>query len=173
MSLTHLALKLGKKKIVCLSSSDRPSCLAWLWKVFFFNLKKKICFIKIQNYIIRKRCWNCQQSITHVHNGIWEFRSLQDRIRHSLIFMNIISGVGNTVAKMADAMDTTDMCTLAIEVKHGPKSLINIISTYKMKMTLSEVFDVVSKDLQEMLVQVQVSAKEDGCPSADWTCWQF
>ena len=53
--------------------------------------------------------------------------------------MNIISGVGNTVAKMADAMDTTDGCTLAIEVKHGPKSLINIISTLEMKMTLSEV----------------------------------
>ena len=53
--------------------------------------------------------------------------------------MNIISGVGNTVAKMADAMDTTDACTLAIEVKHGPKSLINIISTFEMKMTLSEV----------------------------------
>ena len=28
-----------------------------------------------------------------------------------------------------------------------------------MKMTLSEVFNVVSKDLQEVLVQVQVSAK--------------
>ena len=76
--------------------------------------------------------------------------------------MNIISGVGNTIAKMADAMDTTDACTLAIEVKHGPKSLINIISTFEMKMTLSEVFDVVSKDLQEVLVQVQVSAKEEG-----------
>ena len=49
--------------------------------------------------------------------------------------------------------------TLAIEVKQGPKSLINIISTFEMKMTLSEVFDVVSKDLQEVLVQVQVSAK--------------
>ena len=56
--------------------------------------------------------------------------------------MNIISGVGNTVAKVADAMDTTDACTLAIEVKHGPKSLINIISTFEMKMTLSEVFDL-------------------------------
>ena len=31
-----------------------------------------------------------------------------------------------------------------------------------MKMTLSEVFDVVSKDVQEVLVQVQVSAKEEG-----------
>ena len=31
-----------------------------------------------------------------------------------------------------------------------------------MKMTLSEVFDVVSKDLQEVLVQVQVSAKDEG-----------
>ena len=51
---------------------------------------------------------------------------------------------------MADAMDTTDACTLAIEVKHGPKSLINIISTFEMKMTLSEVFDVVSKDLQDL-----------------------
>ena len=62
--------------------------------------------------------------------------------------MTIISGVGNTIANMADAMDTTDACTLAIEVKQGPKSLINIISTFEMKMTLSEVFDVVSKDLQ-------------------------
>ena len=52
--------------------------------------------------------------------------------------MTIISGVGNTVANMADAMDTTDACTLAIEVKQGPKSLINIISTFEMKMTLSE-----------------------------------
>ena len=57
-------------------------------------------------------------------------------------------------------MDTTDACTLAIEVKHGPKSLINIIITFEMKMTLSEVFDVVLKDLQEVLVQMQVSAKE-------------
>ena len=31
-----------------------------------------------------------------------------------------------------------------------------------MKMTLSEVFDVVSKDLQEVLVQGQVSAKDEG-----------
>ena len=62
--------------------------------------------------------------------------------------MTIISGVGNTVANMADAMDTTDACTLAIEVKQGPKSHINIISTFDMKMTLSEVSDVVSKDLQ-------------------------
>ena len=61
--------------------------------------------------------------------------------------MNIISE--NTVVKMADAMDTTDACTLAIEVKHGPKSLINIISTFEMKMMPSEVFDAVSKDLQE------------------------
>ena len=59
-------------------------------------------------------------------------------------------------------MDTTGACTLVIEVKHGPKSLINIISTFEMKMMLSEVFDVVSKDLQEVLVQVQVSAKEEG-----------
>ena len=75
--------------------------------------------------------------------------------------MTIISGVGNTVANMADAMDTTDVCTvtLTIEVRQGPKSLINIISTFEMKMTLSEVFDVVLKDLQEVLVQVQVSAK--------------
>ena len=58
---------------------------------------------------------------------------------------------------MEDAMDT---CTLAIEVKHGPKSLVDIISTFEMKMTLSEVFNVVSKDLQEVLVQVQVSVKE-------------
>ena len=48
------------------------------------------------------------------------------------------------------------------EVKHGQKSLINIISTFEMKMMLSEVFDVLSKDLQEVLVQVQVSAKEEG-----------
>ena len=65
-------------------------------------------------------------------------------------------------AKVADAMDTTGACTFVIEVKHGPKSLINIISTFEMKMMLSEVFDVVSKDLQEVLVQVQVSAKEEG-----------
>ena len=71
--------------------------------------------------------------------------------------------VGNTVAKMADqTTDTTDVCTIAIEVKHGPKSLINIISTFEMKMTLSEVFDVVSKDLHEVLVQVQVSSKGEG-----------
>ena len=31
-----------------------------------------------------------------------------------------------------------------------------------MKMTLSEVFDVVSKGLQEVLVQGQVSAKDEG-----------
>ena len=75
--------------------------------------------------------------------------------------MTIISGVGNTVANMADAMHGYNrrVHTLAIEVKQGPKSLINIISTFEMKMTLSEVFDVVSKDLQEVLVQVQVSAK--------------
>ena len=49
-----------------------------------------------------------------------------------------------------------------LEVKHGPKSLINIISTFEMKMTLSEVFDVVLKDLQEVLVQGQVLAKDEG-----------
>ena len=49
-----------------------------------------------------------------------------------------------------------------LEVKHGPKSLINIISTFEMEMTLSEVFDVVLKDLQEVLVQGQVSAKDEG-----------
>ena len=68
--------------------------------------------------------------------------------------MTIISGVGNTVANMADAMDTTDACTLAIEVKQGPKSLINIISTYEMKMMLSEMFDVVSKDLLSVRISV-------------------
>ena len=31
-----------------------------------------------------------------------------------------------------------------------------------MKMTLLEVFDVVSKDMQEVLVQVQVLAKDEG-----------
>ena len=49
-----------------------------------------------------------------------------------------------------------------LEVQHGPKSLINIISTFEMKMTLSEVFDVVLKDMQEVLVQGQVSAKDEG-----------
>ena len=78
--------------------------------------------------------------------------------------MNIISGVGNTIAKMVDAvaMDTTDVCTLTIEVKHGPKSLINIISTFEMKMTLSEVFDVV------ICVAIkQTSVLIHSCPSAD------
>ena len=105
--------KAKKKKKNCLLVLVRPTVLSgptvkvfFFLFYFFFNF-----FIQIQNYIIRKHYWNCQQSITHVRSGDWEFRSLQDRIRHSLIFMTIISGVGNTVANMADAMDTMDVCT--------------------------------------------------------------
>ena len=101
----------AKKKKNCLLVLVRPTVLSGptvkvFFYFFFFNF-----FIQIQNYIIRKHYWNCQQSITHVRIGNRKFRSLQDRIRHSLIFMTIISGVGNTVANMADAMDTTDVCT--------------------------------------------------------------
>ena len=99
-----------KKLFACPRPTDRlvrPDCKSFFFNFFFFlNF-----FIQIQNYIIRKHYWNCQQSIAHVRIGNWEFRSLQDWIRHSLIFMTIISGVGNTVANMADAMDTTDVCT--------------------------------------------------------------
>ena len=105
--------KKKKKMPACPHPTDRlvrPDCKSFCLFVCFFNF-----FIKIQNYIIRKHCWNCQQSITHVRIGSWELHCLQDRIRHSLIIMNIISGVGNKVAKMADAMDTTDVCTFAIE----------------------------------------------------------
>ena len=112
--------------------------------------------------IIRKRCWNCQQSIAHLRIGNWEFCSLQDRIHHSLIFMNIISGVGIPLQKWRTLWIQRTHARSPLEVKHGPKSLINIISTFEMKMTLSEVSDVVLKDLQEVLVQGQVSAKDEG-----------
>ena len=97
----------------CLLVLVRPTVLSGpTVKVFFLFIYFFNFFIQIQNYIIRKHYWNCQQSIAHVCIGInWEFRSLQDQIRHSLTFMTIISGVGNTVANMVDAMDTTDVCT--------------------------------------------------------------
>ena len=112
-----------RQKKNCLLVLIRPTVLSgptvkvfiFLFFFLFFSLKFKTVSV------IRKRCWNCQQSIAHLHIGNWEFCSLQGWIHHSLIFMNIISGVENTVAKMADAMDTTDACTLAIRSKTWPE----------------------------------------------------
>ena len=76
--------------------------------------------------------------------------------------MNIISGVGIPLQKWRTLRIQLTRARSPLEVKHDPKSFINIISTFEMKMTLSEVFDVVLKDLQEVLVQGQVSAKDEG-----------
>ena len=106
----------------CLLVLIRPTTLSGPTVKVFFLLIFKIFFNKIQNCIIWKRCWNCQQSIAHLHIGKWEFCSLQIGLNTSFTNIHEYHFWGrNTVAKMADAMDTTDACTLASTSKTWPE----------------------------------------------------
>ena len=108
--------KAPKKMFACPHPTDRlvrPDCKSFF--LLFFSLKFKTVSsentAEIASKVLRTFVSATESSVS----------SLQDRIHHSLIFMNIISGVGNTVAKMADAMDTRDACRLAIRSKTLPE----------------------------------------------------
>ena len=50
--------------------------------------------------------------------------------------------------KMADAVD---VCTVAVEVKHGSKTVINIIGTFKTSKSLAQVYAEVSEEKELVL----------------------